>query len=102
PTPVIPSLPTFPTRRTSDLEIWRRLEEVGLNSKQTGMDNVRGVCGCPAAGLTPHELLNATPVIDEFTKLILDNREFTNLPRKFKDRKSTRLNSSHLVISYAV
>src|SRR5262249_32155378 len=28
-------------------EIWRRLEEVGLNSKQTGMDNVRGVCGCP-------------------------------------------------------
>ena len=28
-------------------EIWRRLEEVGLHSKQTGMDNVRGVCGCP-------------------------------------------------------
>lgn len=26
-------------------EIWRRLEEVGLSSKQTGMDNVCGVCG---------------------------------------------------------
>src|SRR5439155_358150 len=38
-------------------DIWRRLEDVGLHSKQTGMDNVRGVCGCPVAGLTPHELL---------------------------------------------
>ncbi len=64
-------------------EIWRRLEDVGLHSKQTGMDNIRGVCGCPVAGLTPHELLDASPVIHEFNKLIVGNREFTNLPRKF-------------------
>ncbi|MCI0456066.1 MAG: FAD-dependent oxidoreductase [Gemmataceae bacterium] len=64
-------------------EIGRRLEEVGLNSKQTGMDNVRGVCGCPAAGLTPHELFDAAPVAREFTEIFLDNREYTNLPRKF-------------------
>jgi NAD(P)H-nitrite reductase large subunit len=64
-------------------EIWRRLEEVGLHSKQTGMDNVRGVCGCPVAGLTPHELFDATPVIREFNELLLGNKEFTNLPRKF-------------------
>jgi NAD(P)H-nitrite reductase large subunit len=64
-------------------EIWRRLAEVGLSSKQTGMDNVRGVCGCPLAGLNPHELLDPSPVIHEFTQLMLDNREFTNLPRKF-------------------
>jgi ferredoxin-nitrite reductase len=64
-------------------DIWRRLEEVGLHSKQTGMDNVRGVCGCPVAGLTPHELLDATAVIEQFNNLIVDNKEFTNLPRKF-------------------
>ena len=64
-------------------DIWRRLAEVGLNSKQTGMDNIRGVCGCPVAGLTPHELLDASAVAQEFTSLILDNKEFTNLPRKF-------------------
>jgi NAD(P)H-nitrite reductase large subunit len=64
-------------------EIWRRLAEVGLGSKQTGMDNVRGVCGCPLSGLSPHELLDASPVIHEFTQTILDNREFSNLPRKF-------------------
>jgi NAD(P)H-nitrite reductase large subunit len=64
-------------------EIWRRLEEVGLHSKQTGMDNVRGLCGCPVAGLTPHELLDATPVLHEFNQMLVGNKEFTNLPRKF-------------------
>jgi len=64
-------------------EIWRRLDAVGLHSKQTGMDNIRGICGCPVAGLTQHELLDATPVIQELSELILDNKEFTNLPRKF-------------------
>jgi NAD(P)H-nitrite reductase large subunit len=64
-------------------DIWRRLAEVGLHSKQTGMDNVRGVCGCPVSGLTPHELLDATPVIHAFNQMIVGNREFTNLPRKF-------------------
>jgi NAD(P)H-nitrite reductase large subunit len=64
-------------------EIWRRLDEVGLHTLQTGMDNIRGVCGCPLAGLTPHELLDASPVVHEYTNLILHNRDFTNLPRKF-------------------
>jgi nitrite reductase (NADH) large subunit len=64
-------------------DIWRRLEEVGLHSRQTGMDNVRGICGCPVAGLTQHELFDATPVIDEYNKILLGNKEFTNLPRKF-------------------
>jgi nitrite reductase (NADH) large subunit len=64
-------------------DIWRRLEEVGMHSKQTGMDNVRGVCGCPVAGLTPHELFDATPVVRAFDEMLVGNREFTNLPRKF-------------------
>lgn len=64
-------------------EIWHRLEAVGLHSMQTGLDNVRGICGCPAAGKTPHELLDATAVIDEYNAMLLGNREFTNLPRKF-------------------
>ncbi|MCX7701576.1 MAG: (2Fe-2S)-binding protein, partial [Gemmataceae bacterium] len=64
-------------------EIWRRLAEVGLHSKQTGMDNVRNVCGCPAAGLTENELFDASPVSHAFTEIFIGNREFTNLPRKF-------------------
>lgn len=65
------------------LPIWRRLLEVGLTSLQTGMDNVRGVCGCPAAGIDPRELLDATPVADALNDQVLGNRQFTNLPRKF-------------------
>src|SRR5205807_2775823 len=52
-------------------DIWRRLEEVGLHSKQTGMGNVRGIVGCPVAGLTAHELLDASGVIHEFNALIV-------------------------------
>ncbi|HTU92993.1 MAG TPA: FAD-dependent oxidoreductase [Gemmataceae bacterium] len=64
-------------------DIWRRLEEAGLHSKQTGMDNVRGICGCPASGLTPHELFDAEPVIRAFNDMLIGNKEFSNLPRKF-------------------
>ncbi|PYR50979.1 MAG: nitrite reductase large subunit [Acidobacteria bacterium] len=64
-------------------EIWERLDKVGLASLQTGMDNVRNVIGCPLAGLSPHELLDASPIVGEFTDMFLNNREFTNLPRKF-------------------
>jgi NAD(P)H-dependent nitrite reductase large subunit len=64
-------------------EIWQRLEKVGLVSLQTGMDNIRNVVGCPAAGLTPHELFDASPIAREFTDTFLKNKAYTNLPRKF-------------------
>jgi ferredoxin-nitrite reductase len=64
-------------------EIWQRLEAVGLVSLQTGMDNVRNVIGCPAAGITPNELFDASPVAKQFTGMLLANKAYTNLPRKF-------------------
>ena len=64
-------------------DIWNRLESVGLISLQTGMDNIRTVVGCPVAGLTPHELLDGSPVAEQFTAMFIGNREYTNLPRKF-------------------
>ena len=64
-------------------EIWDRLTSVGLASLQTGMDNIRNVVGCPVAGLTTHELFDASPIVREFTETFLRNKEYTNLPRKF-------------------
>jgi NAD(P)H-dependent nitrite reductase large subunit len=64
-------------------EISTRLADVGLVSLQTGMDNIRNVVGCPVAGLTRHELFDASPIVREFTESFLRNRDFTNLPRKF-------------------
>ena len=63
--------------------IWNQLEEVGLNSLQTGFDNIRGVTGCSVAGLTPNELFDASPIAREYTNIIVGNKEFTDLPRKF-------------------
>lgn len=64
-------------------EILERLKKVGLTTLQTGMDNIRNVVGCPVAGLHPGEVLDASPVVQEFTKIFVGNKEFTNLPRKF-------------------
>jgi len=67
-------------------EIWEKLRGVDLHSLQTGMDNVRNINGCPLAGLTPNELLDASPIVFELDRLIVGahgNPEFTDLPRKF-------------------
>jgi ferredoxin-nitrite reductase len=64
-------------------EVMARLEAAGLSSLQTGMDNIRGVVGCPATGLTPRELIDTAPIAAEFQRIFLGNRAFTNLPRKF-------------------
>jgi ferredoxin-nitrite reductase len=66
--------------------IWEKLQGVDLRSLQTGIDNVRNINGCALAGLTLHELFDASPVVHELDRLIVGvsgNPEFTNLPRKF-------------------
>ncbi len=66
--------------------IWEKLQGVDLGSLQTGIDNVRNINGCALAGLTPNELFDASPVVQELDRIIVGSRgnpEFTNLPRKF-------------------
>ena len=64
-------------------EILDRLLDVGLVTLQTGMDNIRNIIGCPAFGLTPNEVLDASPVARAFTAMFVGNKAYTNLPRKF-------------------
>jgi ferredoxin-nitrite reductase len=67
-------------------EIWEKLRGVDLRSLQTGLDNIRNINGCPLAGLTPNESLDASQVVQELDRLFVGsegNPEFTNLPRKF-------------------
>src|SRR5579871_971358 len=61
--------------------IWEQLRGVDLNSLQTGMDNVRNINGCALAGLTPDELLDASPVVFDLNRIIVGtdgNPEFAN------------------------
>lgn len=64
-------------------DVLQKLESVGLSSLQTGFDNIRNIMGCPVAGLDQDELFDTTPIIREINEMIVGNKEFTNLPRKF-------------------
>jgi len=63
--------------------VFRRMEEIGLTSMQTGLDNVRNIMTCPVAGLSPSECIDATPLVYALNQEIVGNREYSNLPRKF-------------------
>ena len=60
-----------------------KLEEAGLTSLQTGMDNVRNIMTCPVAGLTAREQFDATDMVARLTQEFTGNRTYSNLPRKF-------------------
>jgi ferredoxin-nitrite reductase len=62
--------------------IFAKLEEAGLTSLQTGMDNIRNVMTCPVAGVSPDEVCDGTSVARAINEEILDNRAYSNLPRK--------------------
>jgi ferredoxin-nitrite reductase len=65
-------------------DIWARYDEVGLTTVQGCGDGARNVLGCPAAGLDDHECFDAQPVVDAVSDYFTGNREYANLPRKYK------------------
>ncbi|MEA5519280.1 ferredoxin--nitrite reductase [Limnoraphis robusta] len=68
-------------------DIFRRMQQVGLTSIQSGMDNVRNITGSPVAGLDADELYDTRELVQQVQDMITNssqgNPEFTNLPRKF-------------------
>jgi ferredoxin-nitrite reductase len=65
-------------------EIWRRLEEVGMTTVQACGDSARNVLCCPVSGLGHDDILDAYPVAQAISDYFTGNREYANLPRKFK------------------
>jgi sulfite reductase beta subunit-like hemoprotein len=61
-----------------------RLREVGLSTTEACGDCVRNILNCPASGVDEEELFDTTPLIQQVNDFFIDNREFSNLPRKFK------------------
>ncbi|KAL4420573.1 hypothetical protein ABPG75_010229 [Micractinium tetrahymenae] len=62
------------------------LQQRGLTSFMSGMDNVRNITGSPIAGIDPHELLDTRPLCHALNAAITNNgagnAALTNLPRK--------------------
>ena len=64
-------------------ELIRRIESVGLHSRGSGADNIRNLTISPTAGIDPYELIDTAPFVRDLAQLIMNDREFYNLPRKF-------------------
>jgi ferredoxin-nitrite reductase len=64
--------------------IFDRLQQVGLITSGACGDITRNVVGCPVSGINPHEILDATPQLQEISEGLTNNKEFSNLPRKYK------------------
>jgi sulfite reductase (ferredoxin) len=65
-------------------EVLEKLWQVGLNTTGACGDVVRNVTGCPVAGVDADEIVDASPLVLEASRLLAGNAEFYNLPRKFK------------------
>jgi len=65
-------------------EVWRRLDEVGLQTTEACGDCPRVVLGSPLAGESLDEVIDATPAIEEIVRRYIGKPEYANLPRKFK------------------
>jgi ferredoxin-nitrite reductase len=59
------------------------LERVGLTSRQSGHDNVRNVTSHPWSGIDPDERIDTRDLARRLQAMIVGNREYSDLPRKF-------------------
>ena len=64
--------------------IWQRFWDVGLTTVQACGDSARNVCSCPVSGIDAKEVVEALPVAQAISAYFTGNREYANLPRKFK------------------
>jgi ferredoxin-nitrite reductase len=64
-------------------EFLRRVQSIGLHTRGAGADNIRNLTANPTAGIDPHELIDVMPFCQELAQIIINDRSFYDLPRKF-------------------
>ncbi|HXQ60364.1 MAG TPA: hypothetical protein VN799_09695 [Acidimicrobiales bacterium] len=64
--------------------IWQRFADVGLTTIQACGDSARNVLCCPVSGVDAHEAFDALPIALQVSEFFTGNRDYANLPRKFK------------------
>jgi ferredoxin-nitrite reductase len=64
-------------------EFLQRIQGIGLHTRGSGADNIRNLTANPTAGIDPYELIDTAPLCQQLGQIIINNREFYDLPRKF-------------------
>lgn len=81
-------------------DIFDRLSAAGMSSFEACGDCPRQIMGNPLAGIDPHEVLDTRPIVAELEQFFLLNRDFSNLPRKYKMSVSANIyNAAHAQIN---
>jgi ferredoxin-nitrite reductase len=65
------------------VKVLTKLQEIGLTSRGSGVDNVRNITASPTAGIDPAELIDTRPMAKGLHYYILNNRDLYGIPRKF-------------------
>ncbi len=65
-------------------DIFARLDTVGLTTAGACGDIARNITSSPAAGIDPQELVDTRPVVDALQAFFHLNKDFGDLPRKYK------------------
>ena len=64
-------------------EVLRRIQAVGMHTRGSGADNIRNLTVHPTTGIDPHELIDVLPLCQELAQIIINDRAFYDMPRKF-------------------
>ena len=64
-------------------EVLCRIQGVGLHTRGAGADNIRNITCNPTAGIDSHELIDTLPLCHQLAQIIINDRSFYDLPRKF-------------------
>ena len=64
-------------------EFLRRIQAIGLHTRGSGADNIRNLTMNPTAGIDPVELIDVHPFVQALAQVIINDRSFYDLPRKF-------------------
>ena len=64
-------------------EFLRRIQAIGLHTRGAGGDNIRNLTMNPTAGIDPVELIDTQPFVHDLAQIIINDRAFYDLPRKF-------------------
>ncbi len=65
-------------------EVLQSLWRCGISTMGACGDVTRNVTGCPLAGVDADEIVDASPLVHEATRMLNGDPDFYNLPRKYK------------------
>ena len=76
----------FPRRREAEggedvPDIFQRLQDAGMTSVQSGMDNVRNITGSPVAGIDANELIDTRELIQKVQDMITNKGNVINFSK---------------------